>query len=312
MKYKKIGIFEISALTLGTVSLGIPYGVFSGQQQPDTGVAGQLLRAASKYGISSFDTAREYGIAEQLLGTLVADGLSAGTAIVSKFKITADAVTRPALAKQQAFDSVRESLCRLNLGQLPFCLFHMVSGYDPNAVCAVVPGILESLIQEGLIAYGGISLDNLTELKTFAALPAIKVLQVPVNIWDQRLMGDPVWETLAAQEKIIFARSVFLKGLLLQRPEELSGDLKAAAYFIEQLALFAKACDMSVAGFCFSYVRDLPGITSIVFGAETLQQLEENIGLLNGKRIPADVLEKAKACFKGVPENVLIPRSWKL
>ncbi|MCF3107704.1 aldo/keto reductase [Niabella sp. CC-SYL272] len=312
MNYRSIGKFEISALTLGTVSLGIPYGVFSGQQQPDIDAAGQLLRTALQLGIRSFDTAREYGIAEQLLGALVAEGVPPGTAIVSKFKITSAAVADPALAKQQAYDSVRASLRCLNLDQLPICLFHMVSGYDPGAVCAMVPEIIESLVQEGLIAYGGISLDHLLELKRFAALPAINVLQIPVNIWDQRLADDPIWDALAAEGKIVFARSVFLKGLLLRHPGELTGDLKAAAYFIEQLGTFAKACDMSVAEFCFCYVRDLPGITSIVFGAETLQQLKENTGLLTGRKIPAEVLEKAKACFRNVPENLLAPRTWKL
>ena len=312
MKKQRVGAYEITALTLGTVSLGMQYGVFRGQQQPDTHAAGQLLRAAARYGITSFDTAREYGIAEQLLGALVPEDLPSGTAIISKFKITKEAVADPVLAKQQALDSVRKSLRCLNLERLPFCLFHLVSGYDPDAVCTTVPEILELLVQEGLIAYGGISLDNLLELKRFAALPAVKVLQVPVNIWDQRFADDPIWEMLAAQGKIVFARSVFLKGLLLRNPAELTGDLKAAAYFIEQLIILSKACAMSVAEFCFCYVRDLPGITSIVFGAENLQQLEENIRLLNGKRIPAEVLKKAKACFSAVPENLLIPRTWKL
>ncbi|MCD2422541.1 aldo/keto reductase [Niabella pedocola] len=309
MKTTNLGAYTIPALTLGTVGLGISYGVFEGQQQPDVQAGTGLIARAIEEGITAFDTAREYGRAEALLANITSDER---VAVISKFKITKEAVNDKTLAMEQAYQSVKESLQVLNISRLPVCLFHMVSDYDLDAVCAVIPEVLRSLEQDGLIAYGGISADNLTELKRFAALSSVRVLQIPVNIFDQRLQEDPVWEQLSRNHTIVFARSVFLKGLLLRHPDELKGNLKKAAVYLEALRSFADEAGMSVAQFCFAYVRDMKGITSIVFGADNEAQLMQNIGFLDSAPIPEAVLKRATAYFSTVPEAILIPRSWKI
>lgn len=309
MKTTTLGPYKIPALTLGTVGLGIDYGVFEGQQQPGREAGTRLIGRAIAAGITAFDTAREYGRAEALLANVTPDER---VTVISKFKITREATRNKAQALQQAYQSVKESLRVLKISRLPVCLFHMVSDYDADAVCAVVPEVLSRLEQDGLIAYGGISADRLTELKQFAALSSVRVLQIPVNIFDQRLQEDPVWEQLSRNNTIVFARSVFLKGLLLRHPDELRGNLRKAAVYLEALHAFASEAEMSIAQFCFAYVRDMKGIASIVFGADNEAQLAQNIGFLNSNPIPADVLKRAAACFRTVPEDILTPRSWKI
>ncbi|MBO9618315.1 MAG: aldo/keto reductase, partial [Niabella sp.] len=120
--------FEISPLTLGTVSLGLNYGVFEGQHQPDQQTAMHLIDTALKNGINCFDTAREYGTAETLLGELLSGKAAKRAVIVTKFKISKEAVGNFSLAKEQARSSVLASLQQLKLARLPVCLFHMVSG----------------------------------------------------------------------------------------------------------------------------------------------------------------------------------------
>ncbi|MBZ4191399.1 aldo/keto reductase [Niabella beijingensis] len=310
---KRIGNYEIPGLTLGTVSLGLNYGVFNGQEQPDEGIALSLLHTALENGITCFDTAREYGTAETLLGDLLSEVFPRQAAVVTKFKITKEALGDLSLAKEQARNSVLESRAQLNLPMLPFCLFHMVSDYDRDLVAEMIPQLLASLKQENLIGFGGISVDNLPELQWLAFLPEVQVLQIPINIFDQRLPGDdPFWCRLEKERKLVFARSVFLKGLLLKHPATLTGNLRPAAFYLDQLAIYAKRCGLSVAQFCFSYVRDFRTVTSIVAGADNKQQLLENIALLNAPRIPDEILDEAKIFFKNVPEHILIPRTWKL
>ncbi|MBO9592667.1 MAG: aldo/keto reductase [Niabella sp.] len=309
MKTTTLGAYKIPALTLGTVGLGMNYGVFEGQEQPDAQAGTRLIARAIEAGVTAFDTAREYGRAEALLAGVAQDER---VTVISKFKITKEAIGDRALAMEQAYQRVKESLRVLNISRLPVCLFHMVSDYDIDAVCTVIPEVLSSLEQGGLIAYGGISADNLTELRRFAELSSVRVLQIPVNIFDQRLQEDPVWEQLSRNNTLVFARSVFLKGLLLRHPDELKGNLKPAAVYLEALRSFADEAGMSVAQFCFAYVRDMKGITSIVFGADNETQLMQNIGFLDSRPIPAGILKRATACFSTVPEEILIPRSWKI
>lgn len=223
-------------------------------------------------------------------------GTSVGqVSIVTKFKISKEAVGDFSLAKEQARSSVLASLQQLKLARLPFCLFHMVSDYNTDVVAEMLPGLFVSLKQEGLIGSGGISIDNLSELPRLAFLPEVSVLQLPLNIFDQRFPEDhPVWEQLEKENKIVFARSVFLKGLLLRNPSALTGNLQPAAFYLEGLAAFAKRCKMSIAQFCFSYVRNFKAIDSIVVGADNEAQLLENIGLMRTPPIPQQILEEAK------------------
>src|SRR5262245_7930224 len=59
---------KLSRLTLGTVQLGMPYGVANRTGQPDEGAAFGILALALELGVRSFDTAAAYGEAEARLG----------------------------------------------------------------------------------------------------------------------------------------------------------------------------------------------------------------------------------------------------
>ena len=64
MPYLDIALKTVSPLTLGTVQLGLPYGLHAGGQAPERAVAFDILRAAADCGIDTLDTARDYGVAE--------------------------------------------------------------------------------------------------------------------------------------------------------------------------------------------------------------------------------------------------------
>jgi aryl-alcohol dehydrogenase-like predicted oxidoreductase len=67
----------VSPLALGTVSLGVPYGIPTPDAKaPGRNDAIELLRAARVAGITLYDTAPNYGTAEVLLGEALGDDLS--------------------------------------------------------------------------------------------------------------------------------------------------------------------------------------------------------------------------------------------
>jgi aryl-alcohol dehydrogenase-like predicted oxidoreductase len=67
---------------------------------------------------------------------------------------------------------------------------------------------------------------------------------------------------------------------------------------------------MSIAEFAFSYIRHLPGISSIVFGAETVEQVEANIALLDVPPLREDTVKQVEQAFADVPEYVVTPSLW--
>ena len=59
-------------LALGTVQLGIPYGIANQTGMPDDTTALEILRAAHEHGYTWLDTAAGYGQSEAVIGRLAA------------------------------------------------------------------------------------------------------------------------------------------------------------------------------------------------------------------------------------------------
>ena len=62
---------RLSRLTLGTVQLGLPYGIANRAGQPEYGEIRAIVAAAVEGGVNCFDTAAAYGTSEAVLGRRV-------------------------------------------------------------------------------------------------------------------------------------------------------------------------------------------------------------------------------------------------
>src|SRR5690606_265609 len=123
----------------------------------------------------------------------------------------------------------------------------------------------------------------------------------PINIMDHRLTSTKLWKEIVDRKKIIFVRSIYLKGLLLQDPDKLTGNLVEAKPYLQSLNALAADAHMPISQLCFSYIRDMEGVTSVLIGPDKEEQLIENIALENGPEIPTDTLNKIATLFAQVP-----------
>src|SRR5690606_38644016 len=130
--------------------------------------------------------------------------------------------------------------------------------------------------------------------------------------FDHRLTSTSFWQDLIKHKKTIFVRSIYLKGLLLQDPEKLTGSLQLAKPYLRQLKDLADEAQMSVSQMCFSYIRDLEGVSSVLIGPDQEEQLLDNIALLDGPKIPKAIFDKIMPLFSQIPEDLLTPRLWKM
>ena len=75
MQYNEFGKtgLHVSALSLGTVELGVEYGIKTQEQsnRPDKNEAIRIIHSAVDMGINLFDTAPNYGTSESLLGEAI-------------------------------------------------------------------------------------------------------------------------------------------------------------------------------------------------------------------------------------------------
>ncbi|HEX3934341.1 MAG TPA: aldo/keto reductase [Puia sp.] len=312
MQYSEVHGYTLSKLTLGTVALGLDYGISNDKAKPGRKDSFDILSRALDLGINTLDTASSYGNAEQLIGDLLQDRLLPHQRIniVTKFKISAANVSNKERLRKEVYDSLRSSLGYLRLQRVPFCLFHMDRNLPMDEVLKVLPSILSDLKHDGLIDIGGVSADHPGEVGSFLEYPVVEAIQVPMNIFDLRLIKSGMLERMHASDKIVFVRSVFLQGLFFMPPDGLKGNLAGAAAYIRILQKLAKEANMSIAQLAFSYIRDLSGISSIVFGAVNAQQVEQNIELLQGNAVNAEVGESIRSLFDNVPEHIITPGLW--
>ena len=68
MKTVNIKGLDISALSLGTVQLGLSYGINNADGKPSQETANAILNAALEGGINTLDTAGAYGDSEVVIG----------------------------------------------------------------------------------------------------------------------------------------------------------------------------------------------------------------------------------------------------
>jgi len=310
MEYKDFNGYSVSKLALGTIQLGMAYGIANEKGAPGREEAFALLDAARKEGITTFDTARTYGQSENVLGDYFGQRDAGGDLIVTKFKYDLENGKDVEAAWRMTRESVQQSLDILGLGRIPLLLYHHSRLQPADEVLAVVPLLLRRLKEEGLISHGGISLDASKDAAALADEEAFEVFQTPLNVLDQKVLANGILERLHSRGKLVFVRSVFLQGLFFRDPDTLSGIPALGAPYLRQLRVLADRYRMSIAEMAFGFVRDLPGVSSMVIGAEDQSQIDENLRLLRGAVLPEPLMEALKRLSLDVPDDLIIPGRW--
>lgn len=309
MDYTVMYNMRLPQLTLGTVQLGLAYGIANVIGKPDESNSTELLRFAEQQGINCFDTASGYGDSEIVLGNFFKKHPNAERQIVTKFKLDGEVASTEQELEKTIRLQLEQSLIRLGVKRIPIYLLHQAD--DLHRHQKRIVAVLDRLIREGLIGMAGVSVYTSADLDCMLRYDLFQATQIPINIVDQRLIKSGHIERLRANHIIVFARSIYLQGLFFMSPENLPSNLTLAAPWIRQLQQMAINEHMSIAQMALSYVRDLPGITSLVIGSETIEQLAENVRLIEGPPVSDTGREFAEKKFRDVPEIMLNPSLWK-
>jgi aryl-alcohol dehydrogenase-like predicted oxidoreductase len=219
---------------------------------------------------------------------------------------------KPGMKDKEIFDytvrSVERSCSLLCLDTIPIVLLHSFVEWKNGGKAAVEA--LEYLKDRGYIKLAGISLYGSDDTDRVLEEPVFDAVQVPVNIFDLRLVRSGALERLRQKGMIVFVRSIYLQGLLFLEPEELSGKLTQAKPYIEKLRALCSKEQRSIAETALAYVRDQEAVTGLVLGCETIEQVRKNIELYHTPPLSKEMTEEIMDCFQSVPDEVTDPRTW--
>lgn len=290
---------RVSNMSLGTVQLGLNYGIANESGKPTHETSMRILGAATDNGVTSLDTARAYGDAETVLGDFLRH-LPAGAE--SPFLTTKCACTQPAGApaadvERELTESVEHSLELLSINKVNCLLLHNAA--DMTRHGDIVPQTLRRLIQKGYADTVGVSVYYPAEVEEMLKNDLYQATQIPMNLFDQRFSA--LLPRLRERGVAVFVRSVFLQGLFFMDPERIEDPAlrQYAAPYVAALRTLAEKAGMSVAQLAVSFVRDLPGITSLVLGADNPGQVLENVVLLDGPQLDERMRFEAANAFAG-------------
>ncbi|NLO74086.1 MAG: aldo/keto reductase [candidate division WS1 bacterium] len=307
MTYHPWRDYRLSSMMLGTVQLGLPYGIANHAGQPDYEEARAIVKTALDGGVNCFDTAATYGSSEEVLGRVLADlGVAERVVVVTKIQpLRSDELADETLAFRGIEASVAESRRRLGLDCLPVVLFH-------REVEARYLSALEPLQARGWVRYIGVSCDNRPgPAGQFAATPGVAALQIPANLLDPRHCQGGSLSAAAAHEVAVFIRSVFLQGLLLMPEEAVPAALQAVIPVRRQLSVLAEEAGMTLAELAVRYVLGLQGVTSALLGAETAAQVQESLRFFNHGALNVEVQAALEKIVPRLPETLLTPSLWQ-
>lgn len=260
-------------LGLGTAQFGLDYGVTNNAGRVPPRDVGAILQMAANRGMEVIDTAPSYGTSEDVLGAFLPNGhhfkLVTKTLPLNKHEIT-----------QEDAHKVRSSFLR-SLERLRQSRIYGVLVHDPRDL--LVPGSehlmdeLHRLRSEGLVSKVGVSVYRGDELDYALERHAIDLVQLPVNVLDQRLVASGHLRKLRDRGIEIHARSIFLQGLLLAPIAEIPPYLDRARAPLQNHMTWAARMGLTQAQCALAFVEQLGQIDHAIVGATALTQLQSLI-----------------------------------
>lgn len=286
-------------LCLGTVQLGLNYGINNQiKRQPTRDEAYQILQSALKKGIEYLDTASAYGIAEELIGE--SEVLDSGIMHV---------ITKLDARIHSGFvNEVKKSLKRLKQESVDGVLLHDALNYYDRHQLKELLQIKEQKLAEHI----GVSVYEPQDAVQIAEDGIVDYIQIPYNVFDQRLDNTDFFSLVERNNIKVFARSSFLQGLILMEPDKVPYQLKEARPYIKRYREILCDYGFSVteAAMLFSYTHE--GIWKVVFGVDTAEQLADNFAIIKRAEQFKECRKALTGITDGISERILNPGLWEI
>lgn len=296
-------------LVLGTVQFGLEYGINNSLGKPSKEESLVMLEYAFKKGIRVFDTAYAYGNAEEILGEfLEAHNFDENIKIITKLQpnIIADSDGEEKVYKIISAN-LKESLARLKRTYVDGYLLHTPQYLRNDKVM----NALSQLKNDGLVKHIGVSIYEEADALYATELNTIDYIQVPYNIFDQRLEKSGFFELAKKNGKKVFARSPFLQGLFFMEEGKIPAHLHKVKEHLVKLDKIIKKYQLSRQKIAMLFSLQNSNIDYVVFGVDTLDQLKENIEITHRNIDARDCIKELKIAFENIEKSIVLPSLWK-
>jgi len=287
---------------IGTAQFGMDYGVANRNGKASAEEIASILKFACEKRIEYIDTACLYGDSEAALGLALPECHSFRIITKTPHFETSQINVGDAAKLRSTFT---ESLIRLRQKSIYALLLH-------NANDLLKPGgeILfnemldlkksRKVLKIGVSVYTGRQIDAISDRFE------IDIIQLPINIFDQRLLKSGHLERLKSKGIEIHSRSAFLQGLLLLTGEKLPIYLSEYQQILDNYHARLKQSGISSLQAALWFLSGIREVDCVICGVESCCQLEELYSLSSSPGVFADYSE-----FAVDDERLVDPSLWK-
>lgn len=255
-------------LVLGTVQFGLDYGINNLAGKPSREKAFEILDRAYQLGINELDTADAYGNSTDVIASYISKNFPNKFKIMSKF-IGSD---------EASFENAFENSChKFGLNSIEGYYFHRFEDFKSFKE---FDSVIE-LKSKGRLNKLAVSLYSIKDLEMAVNSKEIDLIQLPFNVFDRSDEKISLLKKAKANNKLIYARSVFLQGLFFKDVSTLPVKLLPLKENLIQLHGLIHDYNVTMEDLCLNFVANHSFIDKIIIGVDSIFQLEENIKSLD-------------------------------
>ena len=283
-------------LILGTVQMGLPYGInnTSGKISLDDSL--DILEYAYDKGIEILDSAEAYGNAHQVIGLFHKKYPTKIFKIITKLPNQLDA---------NIVEKVDNYLNELKVKQLHALLFHSFSSYKSSSNKF---DDLRKLKFDKKIKNIGVSVYTNAEIEEVILNEEIDIVQIPFNLFDNINLRGGLLEKAKSKGKTIHTRSALLQGLFFKDANDRNETVRRLRNELMILSDITKKQNVTISQLALSYCLQQNTIDNVLIGVDSINQLKDNIQSVNYNITSQAINEINKIKVKNL--ELLNPSLW--
>lgn len=287
----------------------------------DTVAARQCMQHAVERGINFFDNAEVYGRgkSEEIMGEALREFRREDLVISTKIFWGGDGPNDTGLSWKHLVEGTKNSLRRMQLDYVDLLFCHRP---DPNTPVEETVRAMDHLIRSGFAFYWGTSewsADRIDEAFQLAEelncipptmeqpqynmLVRERVESEYAPLFEEYSLGTTIWSPLASGILTGKYNSGVPEGSRLSHQAWLRERLTPETIEkVKKICGIAKEIECTPAQLAIAWCLQNPRVSTVILGATTIEQLEENLGALEVKaRLTPAILEKIEVILDNKP-----------
>jgi len=288
----------VKKFVLGSAQFGDKYGINNSNASKSKKNSFKILKYAKFSGINTIDLADKYKSYKNIFNNFELKNWKVSMKI-------SDKIVNSYSSKDEFENFFFKTLIHLHKKKIEYIFFHNSLDLKKKNGKKIFSYLI-NLKKRSLVGKIGVSIYSPRELDKVLKNFKFDVIQLPLNIFDQRFCQNKVIKKLQNKKIEVHARSIFLQGLLLSNKKKIKKKYFKNNNSLNKWFNYLKKNKKNAVAECLNFILKKKFVNKIVFGVNKLEHLKLILKKINSKINMKD-LDK----FRNHDIKLIDPRKWK-